>query len=570
KHVVALIALYRPGPIQAGMIQSYVNRMHGKESVVSYDPRLSTILEETYGTLVYQEQVMQISVAMCGFSAGESDSRIRKPVAKKHIEMLNQTVYHWEDGKDETTYDHWMNGAVNNGYTREIAQQIWDDVLEFASYAFNKSHSAGYAILVMQTAWLKAHYPREYMAAVLTSYMGKTDRIVHYINSCRHEGIAILPPDINESGRDFTATAEGIRFGFAGIRGVGEGVSDVIIEERRRGGPFKNLHDFCERVDSSQANRRVVEALIKSGAFDSCGYTRMQLMHFIDKNNPENALDAAAKRQKDRAAGQFSMFDMFADVEGFGESVPEPDGVEWDRHTKLAQEKDVLGIYVSDHPLAPYEYALSQARDATISGLSETYERTDPVTGTTVSTPKIRDGQLLWVAGMVSDVRRLTTKNGEAMAVVTLEDMEGEVNCVCFPKTYTKKAAQILSGQVDAITGETAGDVFVRMQGRVERDDRGTQVIVSKIESLHLDDVANQPKVLEVLMSSKLLSREVMERLSGIFGRYRGMDRVELRVEESTGDMIRMELPTKIDAGNRALVAEVVDLLGSEGRVAVA
>ena len=314
KHVVALIALYRPGPLGAGMVADYIDRMNGRKEVAFYDNRLADILDETYGTMVYQEQVMQISMKMCGFSAGESDSRIRKPVAKKKIKMLTDEVFHWEDGKDETIYDHWMNGAEENHYTRQIAQKIWDDVLEFASYAFNKSHSAGYAILVMQTAWLKAYFPKEYMASVLTSYMGKTDKIVHYVTACRHEGIQILPPDINESGKDFTATAEGIRFGFAGIRGVGEGVGEAIMAERAKGGPFKNLHDFVERVDTNSANRRVVEALIKSGAFDATGYPRRQLLSFVDKGNPENIIDTYAKRQKDRAAGQFSLFDMFADV----------------------------------------------------------------------------------------------------------------------------------------------------------------------------------------------------------------------------------------------------------------
>ena len=246
KHVVALIALYRPGPLGAGMVTSYINRMNGKEPAVSYDPRLDDILGETYGTMVYQEQVMNISVEMCGFSKGESDSRIRKPVAKKKIKMLTEQVFPWEDGHEETIYDHWMNGAERNGYKRETAQRIWDDVLEFASYAFNKSHSAGYAILVMQTAWLKAHYPNEYMAAVLTSYTGKTDKIVHYVSACRHDGISVLPPDVNESGREFTAVSEGIRFGLAGIRGVGEGVADAIIAEREKNGPFKNLHDFVD------------------------------------------------------------------------------------------------------------------------------------------------------------------------------------------------------------------------------------------------------------------------------------------------------------------------------------
>ena len=348
---------------------------------------------------------------------------------RRRFKLLTSTIFHWDDGKDETTYDHWMNGAVANGYERETAQRIWDDVLEFASYAFNKSHSAGYAILVMQTAWLKAYYPREYMASVLTSYMGKTDKIVHYVNACRHEGIDILPPDINESGRDFTATKDGIRFGFAGIRGVGEGVSDAIIAEREEGGPFKNLHDFVERVDASQANRRVVEALIKAGAFDSTGYTRMQCMHFIDKDNPENIIETAAKRQRDKAAGQSSLFDMFGDVagSGFDTDVPEPDGVEWDRHMKLALEKDVLGIYVSDHPLRPYEYALTKARDYSLGELELSDEVIDPATGAATSRYRVPEGEPIWIAGMVSSVQKRSTKKGDPMAIVTLEDMEAKL-----------------------------------------------------------------------------------------------------------------------------------------------
>lgn len=455
KHVVALIALYRPGPLGAGMVTSYINRMNGKEPAVSYDPRLDGILGETYGTMVYQEQVMLISVEMCGFSKGESDSRIRKPVAKKKIKMLTDQVFKWSDGEDETIYDHWMNGAEKNGYKRSVAQKIWDDVLEFASYAFNKSHSAGYAILVMQTAWLKAHYPNEYMAAVLTSYTGKTDKIVHYVSACRHDGIAVLPPDINESGTEFTATPEGVRFGLAGIRGVGEGVTQAIIGEREKGGPFKNLHDFVERVDSSQANRRVIEALIKGGAFDSTGYPRRQLMHFVDRDNPENIIDAAVKRQKDRAAGQTSLFDVFGDVEGSGFEVivPEPDGQEWDRHMKLSFEKEVLGIYVSDHPLRPYEYALAKAREFTLSQIDTGFETMGP-TGNAVN-QEIPEGKPYWWAGMVSGVGKRVTKNGDPMAIVQLEDMEGEATVVVFPKTY-KQCEGYLYGEVDPETGRAA------------------------------------------------------------------------------------------------------------------
>ena len=568
KHVVALIALYRPGPLGAGMVTSYINRMNGKEPAVSYDPRLDGILGETYGTMVYQEQVMLISVEMCGFSKGESDSRIRKPVAKKKIKMLTDQVFKWSDGEDETIYDHWMNGAEKNGYKRSVAQKIWDDVLEFASYAFNKSHSAGYAILVMQTAWLKAHYPNEYMAAVLTSYTGKTDKIVHYVSACRHDGIAVLPPDINESGTEFTATPEGVRFGLAGIRGVGEGVTQAIIEEREKGGPFKNLHDFVERVDSSQANRRVIEALIKGGAFDSTGYPRRQLMHFVDRDNPENIIDAAVKRQKDRAAGQTSLFDVFSDVEGSGFEVivPEPDGQEWDRHMKLSFEKEVLGIYVSDHPLRPYEYALAKAREFTLSQIDTGFETMGP-TGNAVN-QEIPEGKPYWWAGMVSGVGKRVTKNGDPMAIVQLEDMEGEATVVVFPKTY-KQCEGYLYGEVDPETGAQLSDAFIRVKGKLERSDRGDQIIAQEIEPLVLSEESNRPKVFEIMVPSSRFSQSNMARLATVLNTNPGGDRVELFIEQADGQTMRAEIPTRVNARSIPLIAEVKGIVGNKGRVTV-
>lgn len=568
KHVVALIALYRPGPLGAGMVTSYINRMNGKEPAVSYDPRLDGILGETYGTMVYQEQVMLISVEMCGFSKGESDSRIRKPVAKKKIKMLTDQVFKWSDGEDETIYDHWMNGAEKNGYKRSVAQKIWDDVLEFASYAFNKSHSAGYAILVMQTAWLKAHYPNEYMAAVLTSYTGKTDKIVHYVSACRHDGIAVLPPDINESGTEFTATPEGVRFGLAGIRGVGEGVTQAIIGEREKGGPFKNLHDFVERVDSSQANRRVIEALIKGGAFDSTGYPRRQLMHFVDRDNPENIIDAAVKRQKDRAAGQTSLFDVFGDVEGSGFEVivPEPDGQEWDRHMKLSFEKEVLGIYVSDHPLRPYEYALAKAREFTLSQIDTGFETMGP-TGNAVN-QEIPEGKPYWWAGMVSGVGKRVTKNGDPMAIVQLEDMEGEATVVVFPKAY-KQCEGYLYGEVDPETGAQLSDAFIRVKGKLERSDRGDQIIAQEIEPLVLSEESNRPKVFEIMVPSSRFSQSNMARLATVLNTNPGGDRVELFIEQADGQTMRAEIPTRVNARSIPLIAEVKGIVGNKGRVTV-
>ncbi len=568
KHVVALIALYRPGPLGAGMVASYINRMNGKEPAVSYDPRLDDILGETYGTMVYQEQVMNISVEMCGFSKGESDSRIRKPVAKKKIKMLTEQIFGWEDGREETIYDHWMNGAERNGYKRETAQRIWDDVLEFASYAFNKSHSAGYAILVMQTAWLKAHYPNEFMAAVLTSYTGKTDKIVHYVSACRHDGIQVLPPDVNESGREFTAVKEGIRFGLAGIRGVGEGVADAIIAEREAGGPFKNLHDFVDRVDSSQANRRVVEALIKAGAFDASGYPRRQLMSFVDKENPENIIDAAAKRQKDRASGQTSFFDLFGDVEGSGFEVeiPDPDGQEWDRHMKLSFEREVLGIYVSDHPLRPYEYALAKAREYTLAQIDTGVEVALPGGGT--QNQAIPEGKPYWFAGMVAEVSKRVTKKGDPMAIARLEDMEGEATIVIFPKAY-KECEKYLYGETDPETGAVLSDAFIRVRGKLERSDRGDQIIAQEVAPLELNEESNRPKVFEVMIPSSRFSQGNMARLATLFTTNPGGDRVELFIEQGDGQTMRAEIPARVNARSIPLIAEAKAIVGNKGRITV-
>ncbi|MBS5450808.1 MAG: DNA polymerase III subunit alpha [Coriobacteriia bacterium] len=560
KHVVALIALYRPGPLGAGMVTSYINRMNGKEPAVSYDPRLDDILGETYGTMVYQEQVMQISVKMCGFSAGESDSRMRKPVAKKKIDMLTSTIFDWSDGAEETIYDHWMNGAKKNGYKAETAQTIWNDVLEFASYAFNKSHSAGYAILVMQTAWLKAHYPNEYMAAVLTSYTGKTEKITHYIAACRYDGIQVLLPDVNQSGNEFTPVEEGVRFGLAGIKGVGEGVSDLIVKEREANGPFQDIFDFVDRIDLSKINRKVIESLIKAGAFDSTDYSRKQLSFLVAKDNPANIIDAAQREQKNRAAGQLSMFDLLDEEDTGSVSTRVPsDHVEWDNHTKLAEERAVLGIYVSDHPLRPFAYALSQERDFGIGDIEEEGDNG----GYRVPEKKV----FSW-AGMVNAVQKKVTGKGDQMAVFTLEDMEGEVACVVFPKVFGKQGGY-LYGETDE-NGISTGDVFVKIRGSLERSDRGNQIIVMEIEPLVLTEANNRPRVMEIRIGSRLLNQSFIAGLSRLFGRYPGSDNVELLVEEESGRTMRAEIPLHIDARNVALYAEVQDALHGQGSVVVA
>lgn len=517
--VVASIALNRPGPLESGMVDDYVMVASGKTPVHYYDDRLRPLLEETYGTMVYQEQIMQISMVMSGFSAGKAD-KLRKAMGKKKIDVMRQLQ------------EDWNQGAVENGFSLEIAKKIWEDAEKFAKYAFNKSHSAAYAILVMRTAYLKAHYPNDYMAAVLSSYMGNSDRLIKYIASCNRSGIPVLSPDVNSSNLEFTPLDDGIRFGLAGVRGVGEKVAQVIIDEREANGPYTSLHDFVYRVDSSAFNRKTLEALIKSGAFDSTGYTRRQMMYFIDETP---LLESAAKRQKDKDAGQMDMFSMFADVDdSFKEDIPEPDGIEWDKRTLLAFEKDILKMYVSDHPLRPYENYLSRTMKYTLGDLMDREEGIKSAT----------------FAGMVSETNIRRTKRGTLMASFTLEDTSGHMECVCFD--YEKNQAAI---QEDAI---------ITCKGKLEVNDRGSQILVYEAKPLELseEDMNVDPIQMELTIATCELNSITSDKLMRILKTHPGKDPVILYVKQENGKRMRAELPLTIDSGNTHLKAHLADLFG--------
>ncbi len=517
--VVASIALNRPGPLESGMVEDYVKVVQGKTPVHYYDDRLRPILEETYGTMVYQEQIMQVSMVMSGFSAGKAD-KLRKAMGKKKLDIMRQLQ------------DDWNNGAVENGYSLDIAKEIWEDAEKFAKYAFNKSHSAAYALLVMRTAYLKAHFPNEYMAAVLSSYMGNNDRLIKYIASCNRSGIPVLPPDVNSSNLEFTPLEEGIRFGLAGVRGVGEHVAEVIIAEREENGPFTSLHDFVNRVPSNAYNRKTLEALVKSGAFDSTGYTRKQCMHFIDDTT---LLESAAKRQKDKSAGQLDMFSMFSDVdESFQEDIPAPDGIEWDKRTLLAFEKDILKMYVSDHPLRPYENYLSRTMKHTIGDLS------DRETGIKSAT----------FAGMVSEMSIRRTKRGNLMANFILEDTSGHIECVCFDYEKNRDAIQ--------------EDAIITCKGKFEVSDRGKQILVYEAKPLVLteEDANTAPLQLELALTTRELNALVSDRLMRILQQYPGKDAVILNVSQVDGHRMRAELPLTVDSSNSSLRSRLYDLFG--------
>ena len=516
--IVASIALNRPGPLESGMVDDYVKVASGKTPIHYYDERLRPILEETYGTMVYQEQIMQISMAMSGFSAGKAD-KLRKAMGKKKIDVMRQLQ------------EDWNNGAVENGYSLEIAKTIWNDAEKFAKYAFNKSHSAAYSILVMRTAYLKAHYPNEFMAAVLSSYMGNTDRLIRYIASCNHNGTPVLPPDINSSNAEFTPVDNGIRFGLVGVRGVGKNVADEIIAEREANGPYSSLHDFVNRLDAKCYNRKTLEALIKGGAFDSTGYTRKQLMYFVDETP---LLESASKRQKDRDRGQVSMFDMFADApdSGFEEEVPAPDGVEWPKRQLLAYEKEIMKIYVSDHPLRPYENAISHMTKWQIGDLADREKEIKSAT----------------FVGMISGVVVKLTKRGTKMATFTLEDTTGSIEAICFK--YEDYADAI---QEDAI---------VKVKGKFEHNDRGNQIMAFEVEAIELSEADALPQRLEIKLSTSDFNQTTSLRLNRILKSYPGRDGVVLTLSQDDGRKFRAELPVTVDATSPMMLSEIQDLFG--------
>ena len=516
--VVASIALNRPGPLESGMVEDYIKVASGKTPVHYYDDRLRPLLEETYGTMVYQEQIMQISMVMSGFSAGKAD-KLRKAMGKKKLDVMMKLK------------DDWCNGAVENGYSLEIAEKIWEDAEKFAKYAFNKSHSAAYAILVMRTAYLKAYYPHEYMAAVLSSYMGNADKLIKYIASCTHSNIPVLPPDINSSNLEFTPLDEGIRFGLAGVRGVGGAVAEAIIAERNANGPYTSLHDFVNRLDTKCYNRKTLEALIKAGAFDSTGYTRKQLMYFIEETP---ILESASKRQRDRDAGQVSMFDMFAGVEdsGFKEDVPPADGVEWDKRTLLAYEKEILKIYVSDHPLRPFEGALRRITKYHLGDLAE--HKGDINSGV--------------FAGLITSVGVKLTKKGKKMANFVLEDTTGHVEGVCFKYDDFQDALQ--------------EDAIVKVKGKFEHSDRGDQIMAFEVERLELDEAHAGPSHLEIRLNSSDFDAATSAQLQKILKSHPGRDAVVLRIQQADGRKFHAELPMTVDVTNNLLYSEILDLFG--------
>ena len=460
EDISAVLALYRPGPMGADSHTNYALRKNGRQEIQAIHRELAEplaeILEPTYGLIVYQEQVLAIVQKVAGYSLGQADL-LRKAMGKKKREILDAEFVPFE------------RGMQANGYSAPAIKALWDILVPFSDYAFNKAHTAAYGLVSYWTAYLKAHYPQEYMAALLTSVKDDKDKMAVYLNECRRMKIQVLPPDVNESDATFTPVGGDIRFGLTAIRNVGANVVDKIVEARRERGRFTDFNDFMDKVDPLVCNKRVIESLVKGGAFDEMGHGRRALVAVH-----EQAVDRYATIKKDAGGGQDSLFD---DLMGGGQpifdmTVAVPDIEEWDKMTLLGHEREMLGLYVSDHPLMGLEHLLAGASDCSIGQLLLDEERPDnsPIT----------------VTGLVTAVQRKITKKGDTWAVVTLEDLDGAIEVLMFPGTYQ------LAGSL------LAEDAILTVRGRLSRSKetpeiRGEEVTVPDLTDDHSGPGGGQP-----------------------------------------------------------------------------
>ncbi|MDL2329144.1 DNA polymerase III subunit alpha [Desulfosarcina sp. OttesenSCG-928-A07] len=472
--LTALVALYRPGPLDSGMVDDFVDRKHGRKKVVYPVASLEPILAETYGVMVYQEQVMQVAGVLSGYSMADADS-LRKAIGKKISTLMAE---HREK---------FVSGAVDNGVDAPIATELFDLIEKFGGYGFNKSHSAAYALISYQTAYLKAHFPVEFMAALLTSEMDTIDGVVKFINECRSHNIEVLPPDINESATVFTAVDGRIRFGLAAVKNVGEGAVEVIIREREQNGPFTSIFDFCQRVDLTRVNKRVLESLIRCGAMDSTGVYRSRLMAVL-----ETAMEYGQLIQREKNSAQMSLFDM-GGTQGSDINLPAiPNIEEWPPAEKLLQEKETLGFFVTGHPLDQYRPILEKF--------------------TTADTEKLKDlpdKSAVRVGGTISHVKTIRTKKEEPMGFVTVEDFSGSVEVVVFPSVYPQCMDLLIP------------DTPVLVQGSLQVDEKGTKILADAVIPL---SAAEETWAVEVrlMVDPDKTDRKELEDLHQVLRRYPG------------------------------------------------
>jgi DNA polymerase III subunit alpha len=473
--LIALVALYRPGPM--GYIPVYARRKNGQEPVTYIDQRLKAITGVTYGTCIYQEQYLEIAKHIAGFSPAEADD-LRKAIGKKIHSLM------------ASLKEKFLEGCAQSGTTPSVAQQLWKDMEASQDYSFNKSHAACYALIAYRTAYMKAYHPHEYMAALISSVMNTKDRVPFYVNACDEMGIEVLPPDVNTSQLDFAVVEGKIRFGLSAVKNVGEPAARAIIRARENGGPFESIWDFCERVDPAAANKRALDSLVKCGALDSTGATRMGMLAAL-----EQALGAGAARQQDALFGQESMFQV---------EHPKISSEEFEKSELLRLEKDTLGLYVSEHPLHSIRDQLRRKTDCT---LAEVERR--------------RDGEVVTVGGIVSAIKHLTTKKGEPMVFMRLDDVTGGAEVVVFNSVYAQ------SRELCTV------DRLLIVKSRVDHKQEGETKLLA-MEVSPFEAVAERKEV-TIKIDARLARAGVVRELALLVKDFPGESRVNLICETSDG-----------------------------------
>jgi DNA polymerase III subunit alpha len=524
EDIIALLALYRPGPLNSGMVDDFIKRKKGSTKIVYDLPQLEPILKDTYGVIVYQEQVMQIARTLAGYSLGGADL-LRRAMGKKDPEVMK---------KEKVPF---LDGAKKQGLDLKKAEAIFDLMAKFAEYGFNKSHSAAYALVSYQTAYLKAHYPVEYMAALLTSEVQDTDKVVKYIYEAREMGITILPPDVNESRWDFTvveaheretvepgSTIGSVRFGLAAVKNVGISAIEAIIEAREAKGAFTSLADFCKKVDQRKVNRRVIEALVKCGAFDGTGARRAQMMDAIDM-----MMDQATRHQEQEAIGQCSIFDSMDDHK----EPALPNVPEWKENQLLAFEKESVGFYITGHPLAAFQADIKRYASHT----TETLEG-------------VPDGKEITICGIIAGIKPKVTKKGDKMAILNLEDLTGTIEVVVFPDLYVTANHMLLT------------DTPLIVAGQYETSEQGSKI---KATRLHLlADVKKRGTTrMDIHLSATGLTQGDLLKVKDILLRFKGDIPVFLRLQNPSrrDSLISVGREIRVTPSDQ-LISEIESLLG--------
>lgn len=502
EDLIAGISLYRPGPMD--FIPQYIKGKNNQDSVTYACPQLEAILKPTYGCIVYQEQVMQIVRDLAGYSWGRSDL-VRRAMSKKKAYVMEQERKNFIYGNP----DEGVKGCVNNGIDEKVAGKIYDDMIDFAKYAFNKSHAACYAVVSFQTAYLKTYYPVEFMAALMTSVIDNTSKVAGYIYACKQMNIGILPPDVNESQMEFTVENGKIRFAMAAIKSLGRPTIQAILKERGENGSFISMQDFVTRM-SHALNKRAIENFVKAGAFDTFGHTRKSMMIVS-----ESMLDSAIKHNKDSMTGQMSLFDFAAEEDKKAFEIRIPDVAEYTKEELLGYEKEILGVYVSGHPLDEYTGMVNKY----ITNVSSDFEVDDELGET-----KARDGAIATIGGLITEKTIKTTKKGQLMAFLTVEDVVGTVEVVVFPNSFTANRVVIDHAEKVFVTGKVQANV-----------DENAKLICDKVV-----DFASIPRKLWIRFASLSDYEDKKDELYGILYNSDGKDTV---VIYCTKENKRLTLP---------------------------